>query len=770
MIKHKVIKNICKGMFLTVILSSSVQCRQSGELVSEDDKFIKINVGDAYLVIQKKGFRYGLMKPDGTVQAPAHAISGLQIRNKEGELLDAVGTKLVSASDEYLDLEVNCAKDIKVSLRIRPLTNAIKISVIPEEVGIYDITLRTGGIGPAYGMGDHAAFDPKAEFGTAGDDLMLRNFVRDPFDPLTHGPVRMISNFTIFPQQGMAMVNIEPRGKLVRITEEEVAQGSKNVGQMPSFYYFHGNPKEIYKAFLTARNTEGYPVHRPKYEWFGIGWEAFGALGWNTDHKTVTENVDQYLEYGYPLDWMVVGSGFWPSGKGEFDEHGTPYSANTKSEEFEKLQATTTFGRWSKSKYPDPKGFIDYFHKKGLIFTIGLRIAFIPGGPFTDEGIQKSYFIKGEDNEARLFKPGFPRVPVHLLDTQNKQAVDWYILLCEKWLSFGVDGFKEDLFHHPGSMRDDLLNPVNEALMDKGVHIMGRNNYLGSPADIHRYDDFNYNHPQDRGPINGLAYAFSGFPNVYADIVGGTGLATDRWGSESKDKLRIYLVRYAQYAALNPSLSFGYGPWNYDEEVNRLCLKAAKLHDRLHPYLYSNAVRAYKTGFPYTMTPLPLAYPQDGQTYNLANTTRRSYEWLIGDALLAAPLYGADYHSATSRDIYLPGGKWMDYDTGEEYEGPVTLKNFDIPLDKAPLFVGGSGLVIEEMEEQLKARIYPIAQQGETIFYGRDGETESKIVIDRADRGHVKVWDETSEEEVVVKKVRHAWEFDFVLGHDYNIR
>jgi hypothetical protein len=35
-------------------------------------------------------------------------------------------------------------------------------------------------------------------------------------------------------------------------------------------------------------------------------------------------------------------------------------------------------------------------------------------------------------------------------------AVDWYIGLCQKWLDFGVDGFKEDLFGYSKYvLRDD---------------------------------------------------------------------------------------------------------------------------------------------------------------------------------------------------------------------------------------------------------------------------------------------------------------------------
>lgn len=741
------------------------QCDEKKEMVSEDENTITISTGEIDIIIRKKGFRYSFHKKDASVLASAHPVSGLQIGKVNEELLDVVDTRLTSQKEGFFELEVTDLNSATALVSVKIMPHAIKMAVTPQEEGEYKIILRTGPLRPAYGMADHAAYGPGSE------DLVLDDFVRDPFDPATHGSHRMISNFAIFPQDGLAEVNMEPGEKLVRITAEENAQGSINVRQMPAFYYFMGSPGEIYRAYQAARNEEGYRVDKPKYHWFGVGWEAFGALSWNTDHKTVTENINQYLDYGYPLKWMVVGSGFWPSGAGEFDKHGTPYnSSGAKSEAAKKLQATTSFGMWDDVKYPDPKKFIDYFHQKGIIFTIGLRIGFIPGGPFTDEGLDNGYFIKDANNEATLFKPGFPRVPVYLLNTQDQQAVDWYAGLCDKWLAYGVDGFKEDLFHHSGLLSDDLIDPVNRTLMEKGVYIMGRNNYLGSPADIHRYDDFNYNQLQDRGPINGLAYAFSGFPYVYPDIIGGTGLATDRFGQEARDKLSKYLIRYAQYAALNPSMAFGYGPWNFDEKTNELCLAAAKLHDRLHPYIYSNALKTYNSGFPHTMTPLPLAYPDDKNVYGLADTTHRSYQWMIGDALLAAPLYGADYASANTRNIYLPAGKWIDYDTGMEYAGPMTLENFSIPIEKTPLFVGGTGIVVEEIDDQLKARIYPVTNKSETDFHGKDGETQGTIAIEYPDWNAFKITDITSGSEVSFEKVRHAFQFDFVNGHSYLIK
>lgn len=759
------LKNILSLFTVLLFCLSLQQCRSAEEMVIDDQgEKITVSTPNYLFTLEKAGFRYQFQRPDGSMVAPPHAVSGLQIGKSVEELSNVRNTKMIKGDAGYLELEVETEADVKARVNVHFNPHAVKMEIVPGEGSVnYDIMLRTGGLGPAYGMADNAAF------GEGKDDLVLEDFVQDPL-VYNKGADRMISNFAIFPKQGFAEVNIEPDWKVVRITDTENAQGSRNVRKLPAFYYFLGSPKEIYQAFLTARNEEGFPVYKPKAAWFGVGWEAFGALAWNTNSQSVKENINQYLDYGYPLQWMVVGSGFWPRGVGEFDEHGTPYTTETKSEAAKKLQATTSFGMWDDELYPDPKAFIDYFHQKGLIFTIGLRIGFIPGGPFSDEGLEKGYFLTNTAGEPELYKVGFPREPVYILNTYKPEAVDWYAELCQKWLDYGVDGFKEDIFGWPKDLPDDLIDPTNRKLMDQGVYIMGRNNYLGSPVDIHRYNDFNYNQDQDRGPINGLAYAYSGFPNVYPDIIGGTGLATGRFGDEPKEKLRTYLVRYAQFASLNPSMAFGFGPWNFDEEVNQLCLQAAQRHDRLVPHIYSNAVKAVETGFPYPMIPLPLAYPDDPEAYVGVNNTQRRYEWLIGESLLAAPLFGNDYDRAGSRDIYLPSGKWIDYDNGTVYEGGQTLEDFPIPLNKAPLFVGGTGFVVERVDGQLYGRIYPINPKSKTTFWHTDGTTKSEIDIQVDNWEGLQVLDAASGEAQEVEMVRHAYQFELEPGRNYEIR
>src|SRR3546814_5812638 len=59
---------------------------------------------------------------------------------------------------------------------------------------------------------------------------------------------------------------------------------------------------------------------------------------------------------------------------------------------------------------------------------------------------------------------------------------------------------------------------------------------------------------------------------------------------------------------------------------------------------------------------------------------------MIGESLLASPLYGNDYATATKRDVYLPEGKWIDFETGQSFEGPLTLQDYSFPPEKIPVF------------------------------------------------------------------------------------
>lgn len=694
--------------------------------------------------IAKKGFRYAILKPDGSTLLQAHAKSGLVLLNS-----GVVDSRLISQDDDHAEFSVTNDIGINATVKFTLSETYFKMSVSYANAYPLNglIVTRTKGLAPAYGLGDNAAYHTPHNAEVTG-------FEEKEFSAksLQATASRLVSNFIIFPKQGLACINLDPDKKVVKVTANELAQGSNHANTMPAMYYFIGPVKQIYADYLRVRNEEGYKVYLPKYAWFGVGWEAWGALGWNTNYKTVTADVDHYIAEGFPLSWMVVGSGFWPNDDPRYF-------------------TTTSFGSWDPKRYPDPKGFIDHFHQENLKFILGLRISFIPNGQFTGEGLKNGYFIK-KNGVARLFKVGFPKTDCFFLDAKNPAALKWYDNLCKKWEATGVDGFKEDLYgYETTDFNDDKIDPVNEALMDRGVYVMGRNGYVGSPMDLHRLNDFNYNQDQDRGPVNGLAFSYSGFPYSYPDVIGGTGLTDNQFGAMQKEKIGKYLMRFAQYAAVNPSMSFGYGPWHLaDKQVLDVCRSAAQLHDRLHDYIYSAAVKTYLTGFPYTLTPLPLLYPADSTVYYRDNGKVRGYQWMLGEALMAFPLYGNDYATANNRDIYLPAGKWIDYDNGKVYQGNTMLKNFAISFNKTPLFVGGTGFVVEKAAGKLMGRIYPVGFEGETQFYGQDGKTRSTISIKTQNNKVGTITDNSTGKKIKAQYSRFAYEFPFVPGHNYTVR
>lgn len=115
--------------------------------------------------------------------------------------------------------------------------------------------------------------------------------------------------------------------------------------------------------------------------------------------------------------------------------------------------------------------------------------------------------------------------------------------------------------------------------------------------------------------------------------------------------------------------------------INRMYLK---LKSELLPYAYTWSHAAID-GKP-LMRAMFLDYPND-YTYSSAT----GYQYMFGPDFLVAPVYCSTASDTAGNDIrdgiYLPEGRWVDYFTGEIYEGGVILENFPAPLWKLPVFV-----------------------------------------------------------------------------------
>lgn len=161
--------------------------------------------------------------------------------------------------------------------------------------------------------------------------------------------------------------------------------------------------------------------------------------------------------------------------------------------------------------------------------------------------------------------------------------------------------------------------------------------------------------------------------------------------------------------------------------INRWYLK---MKSELMPYTYSIARQAVD-GLP-MIRAMFLEYPNP-YTYGKAT----QYQYLYGPYFLVAPIYQETEVDGKGNDIrdgiYLPEGTWIDYFTGEKYQGNRVLNNFPAPLWKLPVFVKNGAIIpltnpnnnVSEIDKS--RRIYEFYPNKRTSFteYDDDGVTQA---------------------------------------------
>jgi alpha-D-xyloside xylohydrolase len=100
-------------------------------------------------------------------------------------------------------------------------------------------------------------------------------------------------------------------------------------------------------------------------------------------------------------------------------------------------------------------------------------------------------------------------------------------------------------------------------------------------------------------------------------------------------------------------------PWEFGEKFTDAFRRADDMRYRLMPYIYAQAKDSSARGLPMVRA-LFIEFPEDPGSWTVED------EYCFGSDILVAPLFEA---GTTGRDVYLPPGNWIDYQTGQNY-GP----------------------------------------------------------------------------------------------------
>lgn len=216
--------------------------------------------------------------------------------------------------------------------------------------------------------------------------------------------------------------------------------------------------------------------------------------------------------------------------------------------------------------------------------------------------------------------------------------------------------------------------------------------------------------------------------------------------STNREYIGELYVRWFQFAAFCPSFrSHGrtwhlHLPWGWNTgetgpveskpapdpselhnaAVEPICREYDDLRYRLMPYTYTVAREAHDTGLP-MMRALWLHYPDDPQAVKLGD------EFLWGSDLLIAPVVEK---GATSRRVYLPGGTWFDWWTGEKISGGRWIER-PVNLETMPIYVRAGAVIpldpirqytAQPVSEPTTLRVYP-GKDGAFTLYDDDGQS-----------------------------------------------
>ncbi|WNH11506.1 TIM-barrel domain-containing protein [Thalassobellus suaedae] len=330
---------------------------------------------------------------------------------------------------------------------------------------------------------------------------------------------------------------------------------------------------------------------------------------------------------------------------------------------------------FSKNRFDDPAKMIADMKADGFNVCLWQLPYFTPKNTLFNEIIEKGLAVKDK-------KGNIPYEDA-TLDFTNPKTIAWYQEKIASLLKLGVGVIKVD-FGEAGpasgiysngktGFYEHNLYPLryNKAVAEITKEVTGnsiiwaRSTWAGSQRyPLHWGGDAATTNTAMASTLRGgLSLGLSGFSFWSHDVGGFT----------TKSPEDVYR-RWTPFGMLTSHVrSHGEPPtepWEYSKAFLSGFRDADNMRYKLMPYIYAQAKHASENGLP-MLRALFVEYPSDPGAWLVDD------QYLFGSDMLVAPLF----ENVTERKVYLPDGKWIDYQTGKVYnKGWHTIKAGAIPI------------------------------------------------------------------------------------------
>lgn len=486
----------------------------------------------------------------------------------------------------------------------------------------------------------------------------------------------------------------------------------KSVGGNMAYYFVNGDSfEEMMKNYTDLTGRQGLlPL-----------W-AYGHLqsrfGYRTE-KEAREALQTTLDAGYPVDAIILDI-YW-------------FGPELQDGKMGQLS-------WDTEAWPDPKGMIADFAKKG-VKTITVSEPF-----FTRKSKHYTYLdehkLMGLDSAGNTYDiEDFYFGVGGLLDIFKPEAQDWIWARYKEQKAYGVAGWWVDLgepekhpsgIHHINGTADEvhgayghewakmLYEKTAQDFPQERLFHLGRAGFAGTQ----RYGLLPWTGDVGRS-WNGfapqvsmmLSMGLSGLGYLHSDA-GGFSFTPGPDGE-------LY-TRWLQFATFSPI----FRPHADNTVPAEPALWPADVQANVKPFValrYKMLPYNYTLGWKNSTTGMPLARPLFAVDPAISDTFMNEYMW--GDDLLVAPVMKP---GLTEMQVYLPRGDWYDFWTGEKIAGGqfVTAK---LTIENIPVYVKAGGMLTTTplvqntsayTSEKLNISYYYDEAESNTQIYFDDGKTK----------------------------------------------
>ncbi|MDP3468884.1 MAG: glycoside hydrolase family 31 protein [Daejeonella sp.] len=403
---------------------------------------------------------------------------------------------------------------------------------------------------------------------------------------------------------------------------------------------------------------------------------------------------------------------------------------------------------WNRKYFPDParmmKELADDGFKTVVIIDPGIRVD--ENYRIFKEGKQNNYFCRRCDDyfmEGHVW-PGRCQFP----DFTNPKVREWWGGLFKELVDAGVAGVWNDM-NEPAVFGSGTF-PVDVRHYYDGFHGSHRkaHNIYGMQMVRSTYEGLKKLQKNKR-PFTITRAGYSGVQR-YATVWTGDNVAswehlkigivqcqrlsvsgisfcgTDIGGFSGEPDGELF-TRWIQMGVFSPFMrAHSAGdtaerePWSFGQEYEDINRKFIELRYRLLPYIYSAFWEHHRHSFP-ILRPLVMQEQDNVLTHSIQDI------FTFGDKILVAPVSD---QGATSKNVYLPAGKWYDYWTHEPFEGGQEHL-VSAPIDSMPIFVK-AGSVIPESPLMQYVGEYEVDELIFQIYYS-DYEVNSFYFEDHDD-------------------------------------